>query len=78
MVNVMADNAKLLDRAAGMVADFSGVDIDAARAALGQTSGAVKPAILIACGATAAQANTLLAESGGHVGPALSALRQGA
>ncbi|MFN4009996.1 MAG: N-acetylmuramic acid 6-phosphate etherase [Pannonibacter sp.] len=78
MVNVMADNAKLLDRAAGMVADFSGVDIDAARAALGQTGGAVKPAILIACGATAAQANTLLAESGGHVGPALCALRQGA
>ena len=78
MVNVMADNAKLLDRAAGMVADFSGVDIDAARAALARTGGAVKPAILIACGATVAQANTLLAEAGGHVGPALRALRQDA
>jgi N-acetylmuramic acid 6-phosphate etherase len=78
MVNVVADNAKLVERAAGMVADFAGTDIDAAKAALGQTSGAVKPAILIACGATAAQANKLLADTGGHVGPALDALRQGA
>ncbi|NBN63960.1 N-acetylmuramic acid 6-phosphate etherase [Pannonibacter tanglangensis] len=78
MVNVVADNAKLVDRAAGMVADLSGKDLDTARAALAETAGAVKPAILIACGATVAQANELLADAGGHVGPALARLRQDA
>lgn len=74
MVNVVADNAKLRDRAAAIVAAVAGTP-DAA-AALAATGGAVKPAILLAAGARdAADAAALLAGSGGHVGPALAALR---
>ena len=46
--------------------------------ALAAAGGAVKPAILIAAGAAGrAEAERLLTESGGHLGPALSALRDG-
>ena len=71
MVNLVADNAKLVDRAARIVAAVSGVAPQEARAALGQTAGAVKPAILIAAGADPAQAAGLLDRHGGHLGPAL-------
>lgn len=74
MVNVVADNAKLADRAARIVAGISGRDIATATAALAQTGGAVKPAILIAAGATVAQAEALLRNSDGAVGPALAAV----
>jgi N-acetylmuramic acid 6-phosphate etherase len=78
MVNVVADNAKLRERAAGIVAALSGADDASARAALAAADGAVKPAILLAAGARdAADAARLLADSGGHVGPALDALRSG-
>lgn len=71
MVNVVADNAKLVDRAARIVAAVSGAGSQEARAALGQTAGAVKPAILIAAGAAPARAAELLDRHGGHLGPAL-------
>ena len=78
MVNVVADNIKLRDRAARIVAVISGAGDAAARAALEATSGAVKPAVLIAAGAgDRARADRLLAASGGHLGPALNALRAG-
>ena len=74
MVNVVSDNAKLADRAARIVAGISGKDMAAAKEALSQTGGAVKPAILIAMGATAAQAAAHLKNSEGALGPALAAL----
>lgn len=72
MVNVTADNAKLIDRAARIVASLSGAGMDAARAALEQTGGAVKPAVLVAAGATPAAAAKALLASHGHLAPALA------
>ncbi len=72
MVNVVADNAKLLDRAARIVAALAGTDLAGARAALERTSGAVKPAILVAAGATLAGAIATLESHRGHLGPALA------
>lgn len=74
MVNLVADNAKLTDRAARIVAGISGRDVETARHALGQTGGAVKPAVLIAAGASVERAEAELRNSGGAIGPALAAL----
>lgn len=76
MVNVVADNAKLAGRAARIVSDLSGQGHDAARAALAQTGGAVKPAVLVAAGLTPDAAAAALAASGGHLGPALAGLKR--
>lgn len=76
MVNVQADNAKLVGRAARIVAGVAGVDEDAARAALAQTGGAVKPAILVAQGRTPDDAEQALRQSGGHLAPLLAATDQ--
>lgn len=76
MVNVVADNAKLVDRAARIVAALSGAGMDTAKAALGETGGAVKPAVLIAAGTTAEAAKAALGRSGGHIGPALAEVKQ--
>jgi N-acetylmuramic acid 6-phosphate etherase len=76
MVNVVADNEKLRDRSARMVAAIALVDEASALAALATCGGAVKPAILLAAGAPdRAAAEALLEKSGGHLGPALDALR---
>lgn len=69
MVNVVADNAKLRDRAARIVSALSGAGVGAARAALDATGGAVKPAVLVARGRTAAEAAGDLTESRGHLAP---------
>jgi len=74
MVNLVADNAKLVDRAARIVSAISGTGIETARHALGQTGGAVKPAVLIAAGASPERAGEELTNSGGALGPALAAL----
>jgi N-acetylmuramic acid 6-phosphate etherase len=74
MVNVVADNAKLIDRAARIVAGLSGRDIETAKHALGRSGGAVKPAVLIAAGASPEGAEALLKDSDGALGPALAAL----
>lgn len=74
MVNVVADNAKLADRAARIVAGISGRDMETAKHALRQTGGAVKPAVLIAAGASPERAEAELKNSGGAIGPALAAL----
>ena len=73
MVNLTADNIKLLDRAARIVADVSGVPRETAEAALRASRGAVKPAVLIARGASATDAARSLADSGGHLAPHLAA-----
>lgn len=76
MVNVVADNAKLTGRAARIVSDLSGQGIEAARAALARTGGAVKPAVLVAAGQTPEAATAALAASDGHLGTALASLNR--
>ena len=65
MVNVIADNAKLRDRAARIVAQVAGVEPATARVALNRTNGAVKPAILVARGVTPDLARQRLDQAGG-------------
>ncbi|RJL08945.1 N-acetylmuramic acid 6-phosphate etherase [Paracoccus siganidrum] len=69
MVNLVADNAKLIDRAARIVADVAQVPRPMAEAALVATDGAVKPAILVARGMDPAEAAAALSETGGHLAP---------
>ena len=72
MVDVVADNAKLRDRAARIVAAISGADETVARDALTATGGVVKTAVLVARGLTPEAAAQALAQSGGHLAPHLS------
>ena len=74
MVNLGASNAKLRERAAGIVADLAGVSEESAEQALGRTRGSVKEAILFAKGAH--EPERLIALHGGDLGAALAALRQ--
>ena len=71
MVNLVADNIKLIDRAARIVAAIAGVSRDEAVAALARTDGAVKPASLVARGMAPGAAGAALAASGGHLAPLL-------
>lgn len=72
MVNVQADNAKLRARAQGIVTAIANVSADTARAALDDTQGHVKSAILVAArGLTHSAALSLLAETDGQLRPAL-------
>ena len=73
MVNVSATNAKLRERAAGIVADLAGVSAESAKQALDRTRGAVKEAVLFAMGAQ--EPEKLIALHGGDLGAALAALR---
>ncbi|WP_432448382.1 N-acetylmuramic acid 6-phosphate etherase [Aliiroseovarius marinus] len=76
MVNLTADNAKLVTRARTIVAQISAVDDAVAADALSQAGGQVKPAILIACGVgglEAAQAQ--LISSKGRLRPVLEKLK---
>lgn len=72
MVNLIADNAKLRARAAAMVAKIADVNAEAAQRALAQTQGAVKPAVLLAAGATLTEADHLLSETKGNLRAALA------
>ena len=74
MVNVIADNAKLVQRSVAMVSRIAGVCSNAAQTAINQTDGRVKPAILVASGCTPADASTLLAQNDGQLGPCLATL----
>jgi N-acetylmuramic acid 6-phosphate etherase len=72
MVNLKADNAKLRERARGIVATIAGVSDVEAEAALREACGEVKPAILIACGVvTRSEAVTCLAAAQGRIDDAL-------
>ncbi|WP_354036441.1 N-acetylmuramic acid 6-phosphate etherase [Bradyrhizobium sp. S3.2.6] len=76
MVNLKADNAKLRERARGIVATIAGVSDAEAEAALREASGEVKPAILIACGVVSkSEAVTWLAAAEGRIDDALSRAR---
>ncbi|ESZ27332.1 N-acetylmuramic acid 6-phosphate etherase [Mesorhizobium sp. L2C084A000] len=75
MVNLMADNIKLRDRAARIVAAVSGRDTDEAARLLEKSGGAVKTAILLAAGADSTDAaQKILEEAGQKLRPALSAI----
>ncbi|MDE1160110.1 MAG: N-acetylmuramic acid 6-phosphate etherase [Neorhizobium sp.] len=64
MVNLRADNAKLRIRAARMVADIAGIEIEDAAAVVEKADGSIKVAVLLAAGVSgAAEARTLLAQS---------------
>ena len=77
MVNVRADNAKLRERAARIVGTIAQVGEDAARAALGETGGAVKLAILVARGASGREdAERRLVEAKQNLRVAIDALVQ--
>ena len=71
MVNLIADNAKLQVRAAGIVRDITNVPDHTAAEALAAAKGNVKLAILIASGFDAAAAASALVEHKGHLGPCL-------
>lgn len=77
MVNVVADNAKLRGRAAGMVARIARTDAATAREALAATGGDVKAAVLVAAGAPSPDAaRAYLDASDDHLRGALAALRE--
>lgn len=74
MVNLVADNDKLRARARGMVAQIAKVDDETARRCLDASGGAVKPAVLMAAGATQERSTQLLGETNGHLRLALARL----
>lgn len=77
MVNVVADNEKLRQRAQRMVVDIAGCDASAANDALDQSGGAVKLAVLLASGAgNLDAAREILERNGQKLRPSLSALKQ--
>ena len=76
MVNLKADNAKLRDRALGIVAIIAGVGEAKAEAALREAGGDVKPAILIARGGVSmSDATEWLAAADGRIDHALRLVR---
>jgi N-acetylmuramic acid 6-phosphate etherase len=77
MVNLIADNEKLIQRARAMVIDISGCDHASAEAALNESSGAVKPAVLLASGAKDKEtAENILGSNGQKLRPSLSILKE--
>jgi N-acetylmuramic acid 6-phosphate etherase len=73
MVNVRAENAKLRERAAGIVARITGINLAAAGEALRKADYEPKIAVLIAAGAVdVPEARRLLDEKKGHLRPALA------
>jgi len=75
MVNLTADNIKLRDRAARIVAAISGHDKQDAARLLEASGGVVKTAILLAAGAANADvAEKILERTGQKLRPALSAI----
>lgn len=75
MVNLRADNAKLKERGARIVAEIAKVPDATAAAAMSQASGDVKVAVLVAASQVEpGDAAQLLKETGGHLRPALEKL----
>lgn len=73
MVNMKVSNDKLTDRAVAMVARIAEVDRDRAAAALVAAAKDIKPAVLVARGASLAEATSLLADVHGDLRGALAA-----
>lgn len=79
MVNVVADNRKLAQRARGIVMAVARCDEPEAARCLADAQGSVKAAILLAAGALdAAGARALLERTHGRLRPALAMLQAGA
>jgi N-acetylmuramic acid 6-phosphate etherase len=74
MVNLRVENAKLRERAIGMLVDITGCLRDAAADSLERCGGQVKPAVLVLGGAAPAEADRLLEEAGGNLRVALGKL----
>lgn len=74
MVSLVADNIKLRQRGARIVAEIAGVETPQAEAALESSQGRVKEAILIAQGVTRAEASKALAENGDNLRVAITRL----
>ena len=75
MVNMRVSNAKLRARAERMITTIAGVGPEAARDALSVGGDDVRRAVLVARGATAADAAALLARHGGNLSDAMEAMR---
>ncbi len=73
MVNLIADNAKLKQRAEAIVMRIAEVGQERAKSSLEAAQGNVKRAILIASGRSPSEAETLLMTHAGHLGPSLKA-----
>ncbi len=67
MVNMIADNEKLVTRATRIVASIADIELNNAENALKQTKGAIKPAVLIAMGLTLNLAEAELAKANGNL-----------
>lgn len=78
MVDMQITNDKLLARAQAMVAALAGCSPGAAAAALEQTGRNIKAAVLVAMGATPAQAAERLAAHDGRLRAVLSAMARAA
>lgn len=76
MVDMVASNKKLADRAVRMVSEIAQCDAEAAREALSQADDHIKSAILICKGLTADAAVRLLDESNGNLRTALASIVQ--
>jgi N-acetylmuramic acid 6-phosphate etherase len=77
MVNLVADNIKLRERAARIVSAISACDISDAANLLEASGGSVKSAILLAAGATNAEnASKILESNQQRLRPALSELKE--
>ncbi|HYC05649.1 MAG TPA: N-acetylmuramic acid 6-phosphate etherase [Azospirillaceae bacterium] len=76
MVDMRVTNAKLRARGARMVAELAGSSPEAAAAAL-DLAGGIKPAVLLALGLSAPEAEALLEASGGNLRRALESLPRG-
>jgi N-acetylmuramic acid 6-phosphate etherase len=77
MVDMQARNEKLRHRAVRMLRHLTDAGEDAIRAALVQTGGRVKPAVLVLRGMNVADADAQLAAHGGKLRAALAALNRG-
>jgi N-acetylmuramic acid 6-phosphate etherase len=67
MVDMRPVNAKLRGRAAEMVARIAGCSVEDAEHALRGTGWSIKEAVLVAQGASPADAARRIAEAGGHL-----------
>ena len=76
MVNVRADNAKLVQRACSIICNITGCTSDEAQKCLDNSDGSVKLAVMLASGApNVVTANEILESNGYKLRPSLSDLR---
>ena len=73
MVDMVASNNKLVDRAVRMVGDIAGCDADTASAALAKANRHIKKAVLICKGMSLGHSTQLLDECNGNLRTALAA-----